>query len=243
MDNTEKIVVSMFPDGSSAGLLKNLEVPECNKHIKFNTLFSPINDMHMDYCDCANEIYNRFLPEQYEIARKELAEKKLTENIFVQGHMDNARRVARQLTIDYCQKHDIRCKHEEKHLQNLITLFLTKKDLSKPESVIIVESVLSAKLSAYRLARLGTEMGPLLTYVDKHGNTRHSLNPIEQLKLQYDTGIIDAMTKLSNITDGQLIQHRGQLTVAQLIDNIIDIEARASTNTPGVKPVTPGTPK
>lgn len=169
----------------------------------YENIISPITLSHIDVCNCQGKRLLELKKEFFQKELQDLKEEDLYNDITVrESRLRRSQELAREYLIKECREKNIRCPVEQKIVEKDISLFKQKYDLSDPRAHIIVENVLSLKLSAHRLALHVTHNDPVQSVIDKEGNETFKLNPAEKAKMDYNNSMIQAIKELNLIFEG-----------------------------------------
>jgi hypothetical protein len=117
------------------------------------------------------------------------------------------RTATRRAIAEYSAEHRHEaCPVETKQIKHTLALFIHQYDVNDPRAYMIICSVVSNQLTAIRLERYSSISGPVQTSIDKYGNTRVYLSPIEEAKRRFYESIVDAVAKLDVIFEGNKSQ-------------------------------------
>lgn len=180
--------------------------PNLSRDILIESLLSTCNIEHISNCSCQRSNVDSKYKELFEQEMNDLIKRgSETNNSLVEARREYAKDKAVKLVADYCKNNSIKCPIERAKVIQHLTFFESKYDLSDPRVFVIVESLLHQMLSAHRFQQYSNEHGVLNIWYDKQDNKRISLNPVEQIKLDYDRARIDAISVLDKIMEGEKI--------------------------------------
>jgi hypothetical protein len=189
--------------------IQEKESTEIQKEIQvYENIISPITRGHIDVCRCQEIRLKQLKEEYFRREEKELRDEDLYKDTTVrESRLRRSIEMAKLHLVRECQENNVRCPVEKDIINRDIALFKQRYDLTDPRAHMIIENVLSLKLSAHRLALHSTHNEPIQTYMDKEGNEIFRLNPAEKAKMEYNNSMIQAIKELNLIFEGQKSIH------------------------------------
>jgi len=165
---------------------------------------------HLMSCDCQSKLVNEIKAstrgKYLERAKKYCQDNDInfnTDNFIVRAQLQNGDSEAYKLAGRLLKKDGIRCSKEETAINELLTRFAIKRDLSDPEVFSIIESLVNMKLSILRYSRASEQQGLFITTTNSEGQTSKSLSGLEKLKLEYEKACITSIVSLNKMVEGE----------------------------------------
>lgn len=174
---------------------------EANEY--YESLISPISVSHLEKCNCQEEKLKELEAQELTREREDLIRENLINNSVVAEHRFNlAKEKAKVKLVKELREKNVRCSVERQIISRDIEIFAGKYDLTDARAYMIVENILSLKLSAHRLALHSTLNEPVQSVIDREGNLTYKLNPAEKAKMDYNNSIIAGIKELNLIFEG-----------------------------------------
>jgi hypothetical protein len=161
-----------------------------------------INVQHLNYCDCMKVE----IEQMYEDVVKQMVDEKVAalkaenRDAPMSRLIDWAKQKCIELVVE--QNSGKKCEIEKKQIFNIVRLFASKYDLKDARAFMIVKSTINHALSSMRMQRCSNTEGVITIWYDKYDNRRLSVNPVEEVKREFDKSVIDAISVLDKIFEG-----------------------------------------
>jgi hypothetical protein len=169
----------------------------------YDNLLSEITTSHMLTCPCQQDLVTPERKKQIELEVDVMKKEGVFNDLNArENRVKNAIQLAYLNVSKYCRENGIRCLREKEIITRDLEVFSTRYDLTDPRAYFIVESILSLKLSAYRLAMHCVIYDPVQEVCDKEGNTYYRINPAEEAKMKYNNSVIIGIKELNTIFEG-----------------------------------------
>ena len=201
------------------------ELLNVDEDVLLKNVISVCNEEHLRMCDCQKDKVNKAKQELMKNVYEELQNSgDIDDEAIVKHRMKLAFNQAISQVQEFCIQNNIRCPYEKQLLRDTLDRFknLDAYDLNDPKVYLILKSVLSHQLSAYRMQVYSNYLGMINETHDDLGNTTYVLNPVEEAKRKADDSIIKAVEKLVNMTEGQKLKTINESRVTVKFEDLLN---------------------